>query len=36
MDMDEKAMAEARKSAMEISETALWKKLFNEYRKAYE
>ncbi|MBR4870800.1 MAG: alpha-glucan family phosphorylase, partial [Alistipes sp.] len=36
MAMDAEAMAEARKEAMEISETALWKKLFNEYKKAYE
>ena len=36
MDMDAKAMAEARKSAQDVSRTALWKNLFNEYKKAYE
>ena len=35
MDMDAKSMAEARESAQEISTTALWKRLFNEYNKAY-
>ncbi|MBQ8492860.1 MAG: alpha-glucan family phosphorylase, partial [Alistipes sp.] len=36
MDMNAEAMAEARKSAQEVSSTALWKKLFNEYKVAYE
>ena len=34
--MDAEAMAEARNAAMEISSTALWKKLFKEYKQAYE
>ncbi len=36
MDMSAEAMAEARESAQEIAATALWKKLFNEYKRAYE
>ena len=36
MDMDAEAMAEARESAQEVAATALWKKLFNEYKRAYE
>ena len=36
MDMDAEAMAEARESAQEIAATALWKRLFNEYKRAYE
>ena len=36
MDMDAEAYAEARKGAMEISNTALWKRLFKEYKSAYE
>ncbi|MBQ3173858.1 MAG: DUF3417 domain-containing protein [Alistipes sp.] len=36
IDMDAEAMAEARKAAQEVSSTALWKKLFNEYKQAYE
>ncbi|MBQ6613329.1 MAG: alpha-glucan family phosphorylase [Alistipes sp.] len=36
LSMDAKAMAEARESAQQMSETALWKKLFKEYMAAYE
>ena len=36
MDMNAEEYAEARKGAMEISNTALWKRLFKEYKKAYE
>ena len=36
MDMSAEEYAEARKGAMEISNTALWKRLFKEYKKAYE
>ena len=36
MDMDAEAMAEARESAQAVAATALWKKLFNEYKRAYE
>ena len=36
MDMDAEALAEARESAHEIAATALWKKLFIEYKRAYE
>ena len=36
MEMDAEAYAEARKGAMEISNTALWKRLFKEYKSAYE
>ena len=36
MDMDAKAFAEARESAQEVAATALWKKLFIEYKRAYE
>ena len=36
MDMDAKALAEARESAQEVAATALWKKLFIEYKRAYE
>ena len=36
IDMDAETMAEARKAAQEVSSTALWKKLFNEYKQAYE
>ena len=36
MDMSEEAYAEARKGAMEVSATALWKRLFKEYKSAYE
>ena len=36
MDMSAEEYAEARKGAMEISNTALWKRLFKEYKSAYE
>ena len=36
MDMDAESFAQARLSAQEISSTALWSKLFNEYKEAYE
>ena len=36
MDMNAEEYAEARKGAMEISNTALWKRLFKEYKQAYE
>ena len=36
MDMDADSFAQARLSAQEISSTALWSKLFNEYKEAYE
>ena len=36
MEMDAEAYAEARKGAMEISNTALWKRLIKEYKSAYE
>ena len=36
MDMNDEALAEARKAATAISATALWKRLFKEYKQAYE
>ena len=36
MDMDAKAMAEARAAAQDVAATALWNKLFKEYKQAYE
>ena len=36
MAMDATAMAEARAAAQEVSATALWSKLFKEYKQAYE
>ncbi|MBE6176492.1 MAG: alpha-glucan family phosphorylase [Rikenellaceae bacterium] len=36
MGMDAKAMAEARAAAQDVAATALWNKLFKEYKQAYE
>ena len=36
IDMSAEALAEAREAAQEVSTTALWKRLFNEYKRAYE
>ena len=36
IDMSAEALAEARVAAQEVSTTALWKRLFNEYKRAYE
>ncbi len=36
MDMNDEALAEARKVATAISATALWKRLYKEYKQAYE
>ena len=36
IDMNAEALAEAREAAQEVSTSALWKRLFNEYKRAYE
>ncbi|MBR5595245.1 MAG: alpha-glucan family phosphorylase, partial [Alistipes sp.] len=36
IDMSAEALAEAREAAQEVSTTALWKRLYNEYKRAYE